>query len=117
MTNASANQTTPPRPDDGAGEDWEQRLVREISLMRQACQDSARTNWHMLNLMEKMHPIPQPKHRVLDHMTDVEGAKRLLIMWVPKSAGKAWMRFPCGFRAGRLWVQFSPNITITNHRP
>ena len=50
------------------------------------------------------------RHRVLDHMTDVDGAKRLLIMWVPKSAGKAWMTSPWGFRAGRLWVQFSPNV-------
>ena len=102
------NQTTPSA--EGIAEsDSLERIVREISLMRQACQESARTNWHMLNLMERLNPIPRPKTRVLDNMTDVEGARRLLIMWVPKRNGWRWMRFPWGFLAGRLWVQFSPN--------
>lgn len=109
METANEKETTPPKPESAAGEDSLDRLVREISRMRVACENSASTSWHMLNLMERLHPVPKPKHRVLDSMTDVEGARRLLIMWVPKSAGKAWMRFPWGFRAGRLWVQFSPN--------
>ena len=103
------NQATP-SVERIAESDSLERMVREISLMRQACQESARTNWHMLNLMERLNPIPRPKTRVLDNMTDVEGARRLLIMWVPKRNGWRWMRFPWGFLAGRLWVQFSPNV-------
>lgn len=49
--------------------------------------------------------------RALDQMADVVGAKRLLIMWVPKSAKRAWMTFPWGFCIGRLWIQVSPKAS------
>jgi hypothetical protein len=54
MSKTDMNSKPPaikPNPD---GEGWEQRLVREISLMRQACQESSRANWQILDFMEKM---------------------------------------------------------------
>jgi hypothetical protein len=89
-------------------EDLMSQLLRELALVRKACRESSSANWHMLNLIERLNPVPKPAYRVLDRMTDVDGARRLLIMWVPRSAGRRWFRFPWGFRAGRLWVQFSP---------
>lgn len=110
MEATTEKETTLPKSEGAAGEDSLDRLVQEISRMRVACESSASAIWHLLNLMERLHPVPRPKRRMLDHMTDVEGARRLLIMWVPKWAGKAWVRSSWGFRAGRLWVQFSPSV-------
>ena len=45
--------------------------------------------------------------RPLSHMTDVPGARRMLLMWVPKWASR-WKVHSWGFTLGRLWVQLTP---------
>jgi hypothetical protein len=45
--------------------------------------------------------------RSLRNMTDVEGARRLLLFWVPKWASR-WKVTPWGFTMGRFWVQWTP---------
>jgi hypothetical protein len=45
--------------------------------------------------------------RPLDQMTDVQGARRILVLWVPRKFSR-WKRFGWGACMGRLWVQFTP---------
>ena len=40
-------------------------------------------------------------------MTDVVGANRLLLLWVPKKFSR-WKSVSWGFCLGRLWVQWTP---------
>lgn len=54
--------------------------------------------------------------RELDRLIDVQNARRLLLIWsrAPSSIStRRWTRFPGGFRAGRLWVQW----TMAPRRP
>lgn len=48
-----------------------------------------------------------PKSRPLDRFIDAQGARRLLLMWVPAGMSR-WCWYGWGFRAGRLWVQWTP---------
>lgn len=45
--------------------------------------------------------------RDIDRMIDVHGAKRLLLLWVPKTL-RRWKMLPRGICLGRLWVQVTP---------
>lgn len=57
--------------------------------------------------------VPQ---RELDRLIDVKDGRRLLLIWsnAPTSMStRRWARFPGGFRAGRLWVQW----TLAPKRP
>lgn len=47
--------------------------------------------------------------RPLDEMTDFEGARRLLLLWVPRAFSR-WKVFPWGLRLGRLVIQWTPLI-------
>lgn len=44
---------------------------------------------------------------MLKHMTDCYGARRLLLLWVPRWASR-WRRVSWGLCLGRVWVQWTP---------